>query len=148
MSRSKIVQSFWDGFLGLTSTKQWDKVPCSRTHQLRAPGEDRTRDLAIKFDALPTELSVPPYLREVALFDCDIPWAFHQTFANIIKNKGELACYNHTEQFKKKNPNILIDLAKLQIIHYILMNLMLDSNGIRIVIFATINRRMIFYFML
>ena len=42
------------------------------------------------------------YLREVALFDCDTPWNFHQTFANRIKNKGELACYTHKEQFKKK----------------------------------------------
>ena len=32
---------------------------CSRT-QHRAPGEDRTRDLAIKSDALQTELSMLP----------------------------------------------------------------------------------------
>ena len=56
--RSTILQSFWDGFLGLNSTKQWDKVSCSRTQHC-TPGEDRTRDLAIKeSDALPTELLV------------------------------------------------------------------------------------------
>ena len=37
----------------------WDEVSCSRT-QHRAPGEDRTRDLAIESDALPTELLVLP----------------------------------------------------------------------------------------
>ena len=36
-----------------------DEVSCSRT-QHRAPDEDRTRDLAIESDALPTELSVLP----------------------------------------------------------------------------------------
>ena len=33
-----------------------DEASCSRTHQ--APGEIRTRDLAIKSDTLPTELTV------------------------------------------------------------------------------------------
>ena len=36
-----------------------DEVSCSMT-QHRALGEDRTRDLAIESDALPTELSVLP----------------------------------------------------------------------------------------
>ena len=30
ISNSTIFQSFWDGFLGLTSSKQWGNVTCSR----------------------------------------------------------------------------------------------------------------------
>ena len=40
--------SFWDSFLGSTSTKQWEMGCLAQGHNHRAPGEDRTHHLAIK----------------------------------------------------------------------------------------------------
>ena len=66
-SRIKIVlfevlhpdQQFFSNFGTASGLSNGDEVSCSRT-QHRAPDEDRTRDLAIKSDALPTELSMLP----------------------------------------------------------------------------------------
>ena len=56
--RLYIFQSFWDGFLGFTSTiSNEDEVTCSRT-QHRAPGEDRTHDLAIIQNHVLTRIDV------------------------------------------------------------------------------------------
>ena len=60
ISRSSIFQSFWDGFIGLTSTKQWewsvllkDTIPCPGWGSNPRPCDQES-------DTLPTELSVLP----------------------------------------------------------------------------------------